>query len=31
MGSSKDYWVAEGIVEGGDDGGELPADVEPKG
>jgi len=30
MGSGKDYWVAEGIVDGGDEG-ELPPDVEPKG
>eukprot|EP00825_Cyclidium_porcatum_P039634 TRINITY_DN4852_c0_g1_i1.p1 TRINITY_DN4852_c0_g1~~TRINITY_DN4852_c0_g1_i1.p1 ORF type:complete len:497 (+),score=131.93 TRINITY_DN4852_c0_g1_i1:147-1637(+) len=31
LGSAKDYYVAEGIVEGGAEEEGLPADVEPKG
>lgn len=31
FGSKKDYYIAEGIAEGGADDAELPAIVEPKG
>ena len=32
LGSKKDYWVAEGTVDGGEDGqGEYPPNVEAKG
>jgi len=30
LGSKKDYYVAEGIIDN-EDAGELPPDVEPKG
>ena len=31
MGSEKDYYVAEGVAEGGEDPGELSPETEPKG
>jgi len=31
FGSKKDYYIAEGIAEGGADDAELPPIVEPKG
>ncbi len=31
LGSHKDYYVAEGVLEGGGDEGELAPNVEPKG
>lgn len=31
LGQNKDYYVAEGLADGGEEAGELPPDVEPKG
>lgn len=30
-GTEKDYYIAEGQYEGGEEDGEVPADVEPRG
>jgi hypothetical protein len=31
LGKDKDYYIAEGLADGGDDPGELTPDTEPKG